>query len=357
MLCPPALENWESAKRLRPPAAPECQQSPFPDLGKIAILRRMPRHASPPRETLSTPQDGPPTARTLARGADWSLFEYVCRSGPEDRPFEERREDFTIAAVVEGTFTYKCDAGKALLCPGAILLGNFGRCFECGHDHSRGDRCIALHIAPALFSEIAASTAGTAKHRFAAAMLPADSNFAEMIVALQSAATGGSAALIEAPVINIVEKALAMTSGRTAAPVALSSRDEKRISEALHYIEDNAEAPLELADLAKLANMSKYHFLRTFRQITGTPPYCYLLNLRMRRVAARLTTSEAPISAIAFDAGFGDLSTFNRRFRAIFGVSPRVYRESSAKTEPYPGRPPSFQGKREGATGRQRRQG
>ncbi|MGO8914396.1 MAG: AraC family ligand binding domain-containing protein [Stellaceae bacterium] len=116
---------------------------------------------------------GPPVARVLAGGEDWRISEQVCRAGPQDRPFEERHEEVTIAAVVAGSFRYRCSTGEALLYPGALLLGNAGTCFECGHDHSTGDRCIAFHFAPETFAEIAAAVTGAHRFRFAAAMLPA----------------------------------------------------------------------------------------------------------------------------------------------------------------------------------------
>jgi AraC-like DNA-binding protein len=46
----------------------------------------------------------------------------------------------------------------------------------------------------------------------------------------------------------------------------------------------------------------------------------------MRRVAVRLATPAEAIPAIAYGAGSGGLSTFNNRFKALFGVSPRAYR-------------------------------
>jgi AraC-like DNA-binding protein len=55
-------------------------------------------------------------------------------------------------------------------------------------------------------------------------------------------------------------------------------------------------------------------------------PYQFILHTRLSRAAARLRSSAEPISAIAFDAGFGDLSTFNRRFRRLMGCSPGAYR-------------------------------
>jgi AraC family transcriptional regulator len=52
----------------------------------------------------------------------------------------------------------------------------------------------------------------------------------------------------------------------------------------------------------------------------------------MRRAAVRLATSSEPVSAIAFETGFGDLSTFNGRFRDVFGMSPTVYRKRERTT-------------------------
>ena len=72
--------------------------------------------------------------------------------------------------------------------------------------------------------------------------------------------------------------------------------------------------------------MSPYHFLRTFRQVVGLTPHQFLLRTRLQRAAVRLRASDEPVSAIAFEAGFNDLSTFNRRFRRVTGLTPSAYR-------------------------------
>ena len=103
----------------------------------------------------------PPSSRHLAGGDGWSLYEFVCTAGPEDRPFEERHRGVSISAVVAGSFTYASEAGRALLHPGALLLGNHGACYRCGHDHGRGDRCISLQFSAEYFGEVAATAAGS----------------------------------------------------------------------------------------------------------------------------------------------------------------------------------------------------
>ena len=100
------------------------------------------------------------------------MHEVVCRAGPSDRPFEERHEGFSVSAVIEGSFTYRSDAGHGLLYPGALLLGNDGWCFECGHAHGIGDRCISLNVREEQFGEIAATAAATSRFRFSAPSLP-----------------------------------------------------------------------------------------------------------------------------------------------------------------------------------------
>ena len=76
--------------------------------------------------------------------------------------------------------------------------------------------------------------------------------------------------------------------------------------------------------------MSPYHFLRTFKAVTGITPHQWLLRARLREAAQRLANSRTGVTAIALDVGFDDLSNFIRSFRAEFGVSPRQYRLAAA---------------------------
>jgi AraC family transcriptional regulator len=79
--------------------------------------------------------------------------------------------------------------------------------------------------------------------------------------------------------------------------------------------------------MAAAAGMSKYHFLRVFRQLTGVTPHQYLISARLRRAALALASSRRHVLEIALDSGFGDLSTFNKTFRAVFSLTPTQYRD------------------------------
>jgi AraC family transcriptional regulator len=269
---------------------------------------------------------GPPLARRLGGGEGWSVRELVCRAGASDPAFEEQHEGYSIAAVVEGSFTYKADAGDAFLYPGALLLGNHGRCFSCGHDHGVGDRCVALSFTPDAFAEIAAAAAGSSRYRFAAPALAAGGALIPTLARIEAIAADPSPLRLEETASGLAERVVAAASGHVASRAAPSNRDRRRIADVTRYIEDHAAEPLDLAALAAIGRSSKYHFLRVFRRVVGMTPYQYLLNVRIRRAAVRLLGSPDTVAAVAFEAGFGDLSTFNDRFREVFGASPSAFR-------------------------------
>lgn len=270
-----------------------------------------------------------PRGRTIASGRGWRVSEFVCRLGPGDRPFEEQHQEVGIALVLAGSFRYRSETGSALLYPGAFLLGNAGSCFTCGHEHATGDRCVAFHFNSEFFSEIAATVTGAHRFRFAAPMLPAGGAPAPVLARAEAATAG--AGMAEEEVITIAETVLGALSNQAPQVREPSSRDQKRIGDALRHLEQNFDRPLALAELAAIARMSRYHFLRTFRSALGTTPYRLVQHMRMRRAARALAGTREPVAAIAFASGFGDLSTFNARFRALFGRSPTHFRAQSPR--------------------------
>jgi AraC family transcriptional regulator len=64
----------------------------------------------------------------------------------------------------------------------------------------------------------------------------------------------------------------------------------------------------------------------TFERLTGVTPHQYILRARLRAAALGLASRADTILDIALQCGFGDLSNFNRAFRAEFGITPRAYR-------------------------------
>jgi AraC-like DNA-binding protein len=75
--------------------------------------------------------------------------------------------------------------------------------------------------------------------------------------------------------------------------------------------------------------LSAFHFLRVFRRTLGVTPHQYLIRCRLRRAARLLLDDVLPVTTVAFEAGFGDLSNFVRTFGRAAGVSPQRFRQQA----------------------------
>ncbi|HJY35981.1 MAG TPA: AraC family transcriptional regulator, partial [Steroidobacteraceae bacterium] len=95
-----------------------------------------------------------------------------------------------------------------------------------------------------------------------------------------------------------------------------------------------AHEPVDLESAARRAGLSPYHFLRLFANIVGVTPHQYLLRSRLRRAARALAEDDRPVSDIALDVGFADLSNFVRTFHRAAGVSPRGFRQAARAADP-----------------------
>ena len=85
--------------------------------------------------------------------------------------------------------------------------------------------------------------------------------------------------------------------------------------------------PLDIPCLARIAEVSQAHFIRTFRATFGETPHRYLQRRRVERAMFLLRSSDRSITDICFDVGFNSLGTFSRTFQGIVGQSPSDFRQ------------------------------
>jgi AraC family transcriptional regulator len=267
--------------------------------------------------------------RPIAHESQWALTEYVCSAGPRDRTLEERHDRVSIALVTTGTFRYRTDAGEGILYPGAFLLGNAGSCYECGHEHSHGDRCLALHIDQELFGEIASGSSGSNRCRFRAAILPALADLAFISASIQQASILETTLAVEEAVLSAVGALVRVVVKNHTPSCRPKPAATRRMAAVFDYIDARLGTDLSLAELSAQVAMSKYHFIRTFRHTSGMTPHQYILGRRLHTAARALRATTRPVARIALDCGFGDLSTFNHYFRRVMGATPTAYRSST----------------------------
>ncbi len=262
----------------------------------------------------------------LASGPGWSVSDIVCSSGPHDRPFEEQHTSVCIAAVMQGSFNYRTAQGAATLVPGALLLGNQQSCFECGHDHSTGDRCLSFMFDPLYFEAILSSVPGVRAADFRVPRLPPSMALTGVFADAELARSERDPMWFEQRALHLAAEATRLAADAARPQPDPSHRDQQRIASILRRIERDPAVPVSIGELARGAAMSPYHFLRVFHRVTGTTPHQFILRMRLHRAAVRLRQSSQPVLDVALDAGFADLSTFNRRFRVIMGMTPSAYR-------------------------------
>jgi AraC family transcriptional regulator len=254
----------------------------------------------------------------VAEGQGWRVTDIVCTAGPRDPRFEEQHTCATIAIVVAGSFQYRTAAGRAVMTPGSLLLGNPGHYFECGHEHAVGDRCISFQYDPAYFDSVTPFSAST--------RIPPVRAIAALTSQVHAALAGSPRVSWDEIAVTVAGQTL--DAIRRTTPPTFDA--ESRVTRVVRLLDSEPKSDTSLGRLAEEANLSPYHFLRVFHGVTGVTPHQYVMRMRLRRAAVRLATGRAKVIDVALDSGFGDVSNFNRTFRAEFGLSPRAYRRQYA---------------------------
>ncbi|QDF28300.1 AraC family transcriptional regulator [Halarcobacter anaerophilus] len=104
--------------------------------------------------------------------------------------------------------------------------------------------------------------------------------------------------------------------------------DKKIIKHTIEYINDSIETNLSLEELALNSNLSKYHYIRTFKNSTGITPHQYIMMQRVQK-AKELILKNVNLNEIASSVGFSDQSHFIRTFKKIYGYVPSQIKENS----------------------------
>jgi AraC-like DNA-binding protein len=124
-----------------------------------------------------------------------------------------------------------------------------------------------------------------------------------------------------APTATVQQRA----AGRPARAVAVELLPHLR--RARDHIDRHYQQPLDLAGLAAVAGVSKFHFARCFEATYGEAPIRYLTRRRIERAQDLLRVANLTVTEVCMVVGFASLGSFSSRFAQLVGESPAAYRD------------------------------
>lgn len=106
---------------------------------------------------------------------------------------------------------------------------------------------------------------------------------------------------------------------------------DRRLSRILEYMQQHATQLISLDELAREAGISRFHFVRLFKQKVGLAPHEYLVGLRLSKAAELLLSTDLDVATIASQCGYSNAGRFAHAFRLRFLKSPSMYRRESSR--------------------------
>lgn len=110
-------------------------------------------------------------------------------------------------------------------------------------------------------------------------------------------------------------------------PYERSFTDKTNINRAIVFLKECYNSNFTLNDIAKVANLSPYHFIKVFKAETGKTPFEYLMDVKIEKSKELLKSKQHSITDIGLLCGFTSTSHFSTAFSKKIGVSPSKYRQ------------------------------
>jgi AraC family transcriptional regulator len=247
-----------------------------------------------------------------------------------------------ISILVRGTTVVTRRSGeirqRTVGTPGTIGLSPLGVSEDFTYVSKAVEEMLHIFLAPGLFISLAKHTS----RDFTASSVRYDAGFydplieriaAEIIGELRRETSCGDL-LIETLADTLALRLLNNYSSLGGDPFrgarGSNGLDERRLQRAIDYIHANLTKEITVENLAAAASLSRFHFSRMFKAVTGQSPQRFIGRLRLE-LSKSLLMQGRSIADVAHDCGFSSESNFVRSFRRVTGVTPGRYRALAGK--------------------------
>ena len=110
----------------------------------------------------------------------------------------------------------------------------------------------------------------------------------------------------------------------------------RRLCRSREYLAAGLDHPLRLADAAREARLSPFHYHRLFARTFGETPHEFLTRLRIDRAKRLLARDQLPVTDVCLAVGYESLGSFSTLFRTMVGYAPSVYQRGIRRIFPVP---------------------
>jgi len=256
----------------------------------------------------------------------------------------------SIKAVIDGSAVWETSEGRFELVPGCVLLLNDGEEYTITVDALQPVETFCLFFERGFVEDaFRAATSGSAA-LLDAPDRPSSISFFEKLhfdsplVAEVARANARLArgeplgASFYAAAIELVRAQLDVDARASHLPSLRSAtRSElaRRLGIATSYLHANCDRGVTIAEAARAACLSPFHFHRLFTHFHhGVTPHRYLNRLRLERARALLRASDRSVIDVATDCGFESLGSFSTLYKRTFGVAPGAAKKQESRNAP-----------------------
>ena len=236
-------------------------------------------------------------------------------------------EGFAVGVIEKGALEFDYRGERLIASPGSINLANPGEAHN-GHAATEtGWTYRMFYMDTDLLRQAASEITG--HHRdipFFQAGVIHDTRLARSICQLHMDMEQQDISLIEQE-SRMLWMLTQLILRHADPPPALRSvgQEHQAVKRTREYIRAHYDENISIRELARVAHLSPFHFIRVFRDETGLPPHAYLTQIRIAE-AKKFLGKGWPVASVAYETGFTDQSHLTRHFKRIVGIPPGRYR-------------------------------
>lgn len=236
-------------------------------------------------------------------------------------------EAYVVGAIVSGVEAIRYRGARLTAPAGSVVVIDAGELHD-GSPLGAGFAYRMFYLPPTLMRDLTAGMAGGAGElpTFADGVID-DAGLAARLAQVHRRMEAEGATLeTEVGFIDVLSTVI-RRHGKVGPPPR-AGNERSAVGRVREYIDAHCADDVTLDDLARLAGLSRFHFIRAFRKQAGMTPHVYLTFRRIAR-AKELLRRRLPLTAVALDCGFFDQSHLSRVFKSHTGITPGRYRAAS----------------------------